>query len=196
LQAWYPGQEGGNAIASVLFGKVTPSGKLPFSWYKKAEDCPGFKGYKDKSLKAVYYDDIFVGYRYLDKKDIKPLYPFGFGLSYTKFEYSDLKIKEENNQILISFSIKNEGNYYGGEVAQIYICPPLSKLPRPIKELKAFKKVFLYPKTSKKIKIRLEKSNLSYYNDKLKKWVLEKGNYKVLIGFSSRDIKLKGNFNI
>ncbi len=196
LQAWYPGQEGGTAIASVLFGEVTPSGKLSFSWYKNAEDCPGFKGYKDKSLKAVYYDDIFVGYRYLDKEGIKPLYPFGFGLSYTKFEYSDLKTKEENNQILISFSIKNEGNYYGGEVAQIYISPPTSNTPRPIKELKAFKKVFLTPNIKKNIIIKLNINSLKCYDNKNKEWILNKGIYKTLIGSSSVNIKLKGLFKI
>ncbi len=196
LEAWYPGQEEGNAIANILFGKSNPSGKLPFSWYKNSEDCLGFKGYRDKTLKAVYYDDIFVGYRYLDKNNIEPLFPFGYGLSYTKFDYSDLNIKKQDDEIIVSFNIKNSGKFYGGEVAQVYVSPPKSELVRAVKELKGFEKVFLLPGESKPVKIIIKKDSLFYFNNKKNTWVFQKGEYGILVGSSSRDIRLKGEIKL
>jgi beta-glucosidase len=196
IEAWYPGQEDGRAIASVLFGKFNPSGKLPFSWYKKPEDCLGFKGYKDKTLKAVYYDDIFVGYRYLDKNSIEPLFPFGYGLSYTDFQYSDIKTVMQKDKIIISFKIKNTGKYYGGEVAQIYVAPPKSNIKRAVKELKGFEKVFLSPNEEKQIIIEIMIDSLGYYDVKTKKRIIQKGEYKILVGSSSRDIRLEGKINL
>ncbi len=195
LEAWYPGQEEGNAIASVLFGKSNPSGKLPFSWYKKPEDCLGFKGYKDKSMKAVYYDDIFVGYRYLDKNNIKPLFPFGYGLSYTDFQYSNTRIEKQNNKIIVNFNVKNTGKYYGGEVAQIYVSPPESKIIRAARELKGFKKIYLSPNEEKQVSIAIDNDSLRYYDEKSKRWVMQTGEYKILIGSSSQDIRLVSAIN-
>ena len=198
VEAWYPGQEEGNAISSVIFGERNPSGKLPFSWYKRREDCFGFKGYKDKSMKAIYYDDIFVGYRYLDKKHIEPLFPFGFGLSYTKFEYSKLKVlNNSKDYFTLKFRLKNTGNFAGAEIIQIYVSPPFdSKIKRPLKELKAFKKINLLPHSQKIVRIRIKKEDLSYFCESEKRWKFEKGVYKVLVGASSRDIKLSGKIKL
>ena len=196
LETWYLGQEQGNAIASVLFGKVNPSGKLPFSWYEKREDCPGFRGYRDSSLKAVFHEGIFVGYRYLEKNKIKPLFPFGYGLSYTKFQYGNLQIRNRNKSLIITFKIKNIGNISGKEITQVYVSFPNVNKNRPIKELKGFKKINLLPDEEKQIQIIIPYRYLKYYSRKSLKWIMEKGMYTINLGSSSENFILKKKINI
>lgn len=195
IQAWYPGMEGGNVLAKIIFGQVNPSGKLPMSFPKKLEDVPAHKlnAYPGNEKKEEYYfDDIYVGYRYYDTYKVDPQFPFGFGLSYTTFSYSNLKISSINKKATITFTIKNTGKVAGADVAQVYVHQEKSTLPRPQKELKGFQKVFLQPGESKTVTITLNENAFHYYNDNLNKWILEPGKFDILVGNSSRDIKLTG----
>jgi beta-glucosidase len=199
IQAWYPGMEGGNALARIIFGQVNPSGKLPVSFPKKLEDVPAHKlgSYPgDEKKNLYYYDDIYVGYRYYDTKKIDPQFPFGFGLSYTTFAYSNLKTTVANKKTTITFTVKNTGRVAGADVAQVYVHQQRSTLPRPEKELKGFQKIFLQPGESKTITINLDEAAFQYFNDNLDKWVLEKGTFDIFVGSSSRDIKLMGKINL
>ncbi|MHA1310042.1 MAG: beta-glucosidase family protein [Candidatus Helarchaeota archaeon] len=211
IEAWYPGLEGGNVIADILFGDVNPSGKLPITFPKKLEDSPAHKsertypGIKErinnsKPLKKVFYDEgIFVGYRHFDKNNIEPLFPFGYGLSYTTFKYENLKIKKaeisKNDKIEISVDITNTGNRNGAEIMQIYINDCECSAERPPKELKAFKKVFLEPGEKQTINFELDPNILSFFDPKSNKWIIESGKFKVLVASSSRDIKLEGEID-
>lgn len=192
LQAWYAGMEGGNALAKILFGSVNPSGKLPMTFPKKLDDMGSHKlgQYPGNGVKVYYNDDIYVGYRYFDTYGVDPLFSFGHGLSYTSFAYSNLSVKKNGNKATATFTIKNTGKVAGAEVAQLYVKPEKSLLPRPEKELKGFQKVFLQPGQSKTITIELNEGAFQYYNDVLHKWVSDKGSYGILVGSSSRDIRL------
>jgi beta-glucosidase len=202
LQAWYPGQEGGTALAEILFGDTNPSGRLPASFEKKWSDNPVYRSYYDttSSGRVRYSEGLFVGYRYYDSKNVEPLFPFGFGLSYTTFAYSNLKITPESTQkmdkVNVEFDVQNTGTVAGAEVTQIYVHQVSCKVPRPNKELKAFKKVFLAPGETKTISVDLDSSSVSYYKEKLKDFAYDKGEYDLLIGSSSRDIRLNGSFVI
>jgi len=195
LHAWYPGQEGNLAAAEILFGITNPSGKLPASFEKKWEDNPTFNSYfdSDKDLKVNYSEGIFLGYRYYDKSDVKPRFPFGFGLSYTTFEYSNLQLDKtsisENDKLMVSVEVKNTGNYDGAESVQVYVSDKESSLPRPIKELKAFDKVFLKKGESKTVQFELDKDAFAYYNPDQHAWVGEPGAFDILVGSSSVDIR-------
>jgi beta-glucosidase len=194
IQAWYPGMEGGNALARIIFGQVNPSGKLSMSFPKKLEDVPAHKlgAYPgDEKKNEFYLDDIYVGYRYYDSYNVEPEFPFGFGLSYTTFAYSNLKVSLAAKKAMVTFTVRNTGKVDGADVAQVYIHQQESILPRPQKELKGFQKVFLHPGESKTITITLDENAFQYFNDNLNKWVLEPGKFDVLVGNSSRDIKLK-----
>jgi len=196
VDMFYPGMEGGNAVVNILTGKVNPSGKLPVTFPESLKDCPAysnFPGFK----KVCYKEGIFVGYRHYDKKKIKPLFPFGHGLSYTTFEYSDLKVPDrirQSSPILVSFRIKNTGRRTGKEVVQLYIGDKKSSLPRPCKELKGFKKVSLKPGESRIIRFTLNKRSLSFYNPGKGKWIAEPGEFIVMVGTSSQNIQLKKSF--
>jgi len=200
IHAWYSGQEGGTALAEIIFGIQNPSGKLPASFEKKAEDNPTFNNYYDnnKNKKVEYKEGLMVGYRYYDTKNVEPLFPFGFGLSYTTFGYSNLKITPEvstmkgDEKITVSFTVKNTGTRAGAEVSQVYVREVSSKVERPYKELKGFDKVFLKVGEMKTISVHLDKRTFSYYDVNQKAWVADSGNYEVLIGSSSKDIRLKG----
>ncbi len=196
LEAWYPGQEGALAIADALFGEFSPSGKLPFSWFKNPEDCPAFRTYKDPSLKAVYNEGVFVGYRHLTSKGIKPAFPFGHGLSYTSFKYWDLHLNKTEDSLEVSLRLSNTGNFPGAEVVQVYVAPPEGKVPRPAMELKGFQRVFLHPGETRKIAIKINLKNLRYFDENQGKWKLQKGKYRILVGGSSEDIRLKDNLEI
>jgi beta-glucosidase len=198
LQAWYPGMEGGNALAKIIFGQVNPSGKLPMTFPKILEDAPSQKlGITSKDLMQLYYtDDIYVGYRYFDTYKVEPQFAFGHGLSYTTFEYSNLKIQAGKKNTTITFTLKNTGSVPGAEVAQVYVKQEKSTLPRPEKELKAFEKIFLQPGDSKLVKIVLDENAFHYYNDIENKWVMENGVYDIMIGASSRKIKLNGKVKL
>lgn len=193
LQAWYPGQEGGTAIAEIIFGDVNPSGKLPATFEKKWEDSPVYGSYfdDDDDKNVEYSEGIFLGYRYFDQADSKPRFPFGYGLSYTTFEYSDLKVDAVNGlPVKISFKITNTGKAAGAEAAQVYVSDLQSSVERPEKELKGFDKVFLEPGESKVVEITLEKDAFQYYDVNKRSWVLEPGDFEIKVGRSSEDIVL------
>ncbi|MDR3625754.1 MAG: glycoside hydrolase family 3 C-terminal domain-containing protein, partial [Ignavibacteriaceae bacterium] len=200
LETWFCGEEIGNAVADVIFGNYNPSGKLPITFPKRWEDCSAYKTYKAQDNVSEYSDGIFVGYRYFDANNIEPLYPFGYGLSYTKFEYKDLKVKEsvKDNQPVfnISFDVKNTGKLTGAEVTQLYVGAVDSKIERAPKELKAFKKVLIKAGETGKVEISIAKNAFAYYNVDKKEWTTDPGKYEILVGSSSRDIKLKETVEI
>lgn len=197
VQAWYPGMEGGNALAKILFGEVNPSGKLPMSFPKKLEDVPAHKlgQFPGDSVKVYYKDDIYVGYRYYDTYKVAPQFHFGHGLSYTTFAYSNLKVTPAGKGATVTFTVKNTGAKGGAEVAQVYVKQQKSLLPRPEKELKGFEKLTLQPGQSKTVTITLDEAAFQYYNDLNMQWVSEKGAFDILVGSSSGDIRLNGKIN-
>lgn len=197
IEAWYGGLEAGRAIASVLFGDINPSGKLPLTFPKKLSDSPAHVSSRTfPGNEKVYYDEgIFVGYRHFDEKNLEPLFPFGFGLSYTTFKYENLKINkkkvEGNEKFMVSVEITNIGQRNGAEIIQLYIQDVECSAERPPKELKGFKKVYLQTGEKQVIELELDKSALSFYDEKNDCWTAEKGTFNVLIGSSSRDIHLQ-----
>lgn len=198
IQAWYPGMEGGTAIAKILFGETNPSGKLPLTFPKKLEDHPAHKlgEYPGENLEVHYNEGIYVGYRYFDTYNTEPLFCFGHGLSYTNFEYTNITVSPGNENAKLTFEIKNTGEMAGAEVAQVYVSDLKSKLFRPFKELKAFKKVFLNPNESQLVEIELNKNAFQYFDDEEMKWIFESGEFEILVGSSSGDIKLKNKINL
>lgn len=211
LYAWYPGQNGNIALAEVLSGTTNPSGKLPMTIEKKFEDSPGY-GYLPEGESIVaksgddmnmdfpintieYKEGILVGYRWYDTKGIEPLFHFGYGLSYTTFSYSDLKVSSnefrKGEKVSIEFTLTNAGKVEGAEIAQVYVRDVQSSVLRPIKELKGFKKVSLNPGESKTVKIELNEKDFSFWDENKKDWNAEPGEFEILIGSSSNDIRLK-----
>jgi beta-glucosidase len=196
LQTWYLGSEAGNAIAAILSGKINPSGKLPFSFPENLNDNGahhyGEKSYPGKNGSQLYEEDILVGYRWHDTKNIKPSYGFGHGLSYTTFELlniqSDKKTYTLNDSIKVSCEVKNTGGIEGKEVVQVYIGKKNSKVKRAKKELKAFKKVSVSNNQWIEVNININIKALAYYNEKSASWEIEKGNYIIYIGNGSRNI--------
>lgn len=200
LDLWYGGQEGGNAIAGALFGDVNPSGKLPVSFVKQWKDSPAYGHYPGENLQVDYAEGIYVGYRYFDKKTIEPLFPFGYGLSYTKFDYSDLKISpnkvEPDKPVEVSVQVRNSGSRVGAEVVQLYVHDGHASLDRPAQELKGFRRVILAPGETKEVDFTLNRGALAFYSTAKKDWVTEPGQFDMLVGSSSRDIRLKGSFDL
>lgn len=202
LQAWYPGMEGGNALARVLLGDVNPSGKLPCTFVKRLEDSPAHAlgAYPGKSGAVTYAESLLVGYRWFDTRKIEPQFPFGFGLSYTAFKYSQLKIAESNGAngpaIIVQFELENTGAIAGAETTQLYIHPQAPSLMRPEKELKGFKKLFLKPGEKQTVIMALDKSALAFFDPAQHAWVAERGDYGILVGGSSRDLRLQGKFSL
>jgi beta-glucosidase len=194
LEVYYPGQEGGNAIARILFGEVNPSGKLPESFPVLLSDNPAYGNYPGENNIVRYTEGIYVGYRHYDARNIIPLFPFGHGLSYTSFEYSDLKVENKGNSISCSIKVKNIGGVDGSEVVQLYLRDIVSSEHRPIKELKNFEKLFLRAGEVKTVNFTITDDDLSFFSEKHNKWIYENGEFEVLIGSSSRDIRLKGIF--
>jgi beta-glucosidase len=194
IQAWYPGMEGGTALAKILFGEVNPSGKLPVTFPKKLQDAPAIKlgEYPGDKTTVNYFDDIYVGYRYFDTYKVTPQFAFGHGLSYTTFAYSGLQVKPGAKTATVTFTVKNTGSRAGAEVAQLYVKQEKLKLPRPDKELKGFDKVFLQPGESKRITLTLNENAFQYFNDRTNKWEMDPGVFDFLVGSSSRDIRLTG----
>lgn len=193
LQAWYPGMEGGAALANIIFGKTNPSGKLPVSFANSHTDYPAhFNGVMPgSSLELDYHEGIYVGYRYFDSKKIEPVFPFGHGLSYTTFNYENLKLEKENDKVVVSLLLENTGKMTGAEVVQVYVSDMESTIERPEKELKQFTKVFLQAGESKKVEFVLPAHAFKYFNEQTKAWVLKPGTFKIQVGSSSRDIQLK-----
>ena len=195
LQLWYNSQEQGNALADILFGDVSPSGKLPTTFPRHLQDNPAYLNFPGENGKVYYGEGLFVGYRYYDKKDIEPLFPFGHGLSYTTFEYSHLISAKEfkiENGLVVSVDIKNTGKVTGKEIVQLYVCDVRSSLMRPEKELKAFEKVELKPGESKTVSFTLDQEAFWFYNPAGSGWISEPGEFEILVGASSRDIRLIG----
>ena len=192
LAAWYPGQEGGHAIADILFGDANPSGKLPMTFLKEWKDSPAYGHYPGENGVVEYAEGIYVGYRHFDKHNIEPLFPFGHGLSYTTFAYSDLKVSPHE----VSLAVRNTGSREGAEVVQLYVGDKHSSVDRPVKELKGFRRVVLKPGETKTVSFALDKSALSYYSTARHDWVAEPGTFEVLVGASSRDIRLSGKLEL
>ncbi|MDY6878405.1 MAG: glycoside hydrolase family 3 C-terminal domain-containing protein [Chloroflexota bacterium] len=199
VQMWYLGQESGHALADVLFGDVDPSGRLPTTFPKRIQDNPAYINFPGENGKVHYGEGIFVGYRYYDKKGLEPLFPFGHGLSYTTFEYDNLRLNAgefgPSDSIQVQAEVTNTGIRTGQEVIQLYLRDVKSSLVRPPKELKAFAKIELDPGETKTISLSLEKSDLAFYDDAQKAWVVEPGEFEVLVGRSAGDIRLTGKFN-
>jgi len=202
LHAWYPGQEGGNAVAKILFGDVNPSGKLPVSFEIRQDDNPAFKSYpSDTTGKNVRYDEgIFVGYRGYDHHGIKPLFPFGFGLSYTQFEYSNLRVEPGDPadpcNVNVSFDVRNTGQVAGAEVAELYVGAIQPQIERPVKELKGFTKLLLQPGESKRAIFALDRRSFAYFSPAARRWKTDPGMYEISVGGSSRDLPLQQKFEI
>ena len=198
VQAWYPGQECGHAIADVLFGDTPPSGKLPQTFPKRLEDNPAYINYPGENGKVYYGEGLFVGYRYYEKKKIAPLFPFGFGLSYTTFGYGPLRLSAQqigpDDTLQVSVDITNTGERAGKEVVQLYLRDVTASLHRPEKELKAFAKVSLEPGERKTVTLSVAHDALAYYDDLAHEWVAEAGEFEALVGSSSQDIRATATF--
>lgn len=188
LHCYLNGQAGAGAVMDILTGRVNPSGKLSETIPRRHEDTPAYRYYPSSQRTSEYRESLYVGYRYYDTADIPVLYPFGFGLSYTKFEYDNLTVNEDG----VSFDIKNVGEVAGKEVAQLYVSLPGAKVFRPKKELKGFAKVSLEPGESKRVEIAFDDKTFRYWNVKTDKWEVEGGEYQIRIGASSADIRLEG----
>lgn len=196
--AYYPGMEGGHVIANILCGDANPSGKLTVTYPKRLADTPAFINYP--GAQEVYYGEgIFVGYRYYDQRDIAPLFPFGHGLSYTTFEYGEIQVPasvKRGAPIEVSITVKNTGSVEGKEVAQLYLSDQQSSLARPPKELKGFAKVALRPGESQTVRFTLDERALSFYDPNRRRWAAEPGEFEILIGSSSRDIRARATFKL
>lgn len=201
LMAWYPGQEGGQAIVEILTGKISPSGKLPISIEKKWEDNPVHDSYYENlkaEIKRVDYSEgVFVGYRGYDRSGKEPFYPFGYGLSYTTFAYSNMVAeKTGEHQVKVSFDVKNTGRMDASEVAQVYVHDVESSVPRPLKELKGYEKVFLKKGETKHLSIVLNEDAFSYYDMNQDRFVVEKGAFEILVGPASNQLPLKATVEL
>jgi len=201
VEAWYPGMEGGNALAHVLFGDVNPSGKLPFTLPVKLEDAPAMKLGEYPStpgdpLKQTYKDDIWVGYRYYDTYHVKPQYAFGHGLSYTTFSYGKLQVTPGKQSATVKLTVTNTGKTAGAEVVQVYVHDAKAAVKRPEKELKGFEKVMLKPGESKVVTLMLDADAFKYYDEAKKQWVLEPGQFEVQVGSASDNIRQRAGLTL
>jgi len=201
LEAWYPGEEDGNAVAAVLFGEVNPSGKLPITFPRRSEDTFAASRERYPGLHQVvkYTEGIYVGYRFYDEKKIEPLFPFGFGLSYTKFTFSNLRVGPPSiaHTVLVEFDVANAGAVVGTEVAQIYVAMPSSAaVPQPPKQLKAFQKVKIEPGKSTHVVLTLDERAFQYWDVASHGWITAPGTYGVMVGSSSRDLPLNAQLQI
>ncbi|MBN2156450.1 MAG: glycoside hydrolase family 3 C-terminal domain-containing protein [Candidatus Lokiarchaeota archaeon] len=200
LNVWYPGMTGGDAVARLVFGEVNPSGKLPVTYPKKLEDHPAhiskkrFPGDLDE-LKIYFDEGIFVGYRYFDKENIEPQFPFGFGLSYTTFKLSNLRVSipkiERNGKFAVSVDVKNTGSRAGSEVVQVYISDDHASIERPPIELQDFVKIHVNPGETKTVSVELDQSAFEFYSEKDHEFIIEPGSFTLWVGTSSRDLPLK-----
>jgi beta-glucosidase len=208
VQAWFIGSEAGEAIASVLAGDVNPSGKLPFTWYASLDQCgahatksyPGTWREDYKIIDEEYKEGIYVGYRYTDSRKIKPLFAFGHGLSYTTFKVgkatADNQEMTADGRLTITVPVTNTGNRAGSETVQLYISAKGSKIDRPVKELKAFRKVFLQPGETRNVELTIDADALSYYDEATSAWRTEAGKYEALIGTASNQLPVKYAFTL
>jgi beta-glucosidase len=200
VQAWFPGQECGNAISDVLRGVVNPSGKLTQTFPMRLADNPAYINYPGENGRVRYGEGIFVGYRYYEKKQVAPLFPFGFGLSYTTFAYSNFALNTSSiapgEEIVATIDITNTGERAGAEVVQLYVRDPQARVARPEKELKRFAKVQLNPGETRTVTFSLGQAELAFWDDLKHQWVAEAGEFVILIGASSQDIKAHASFTL
>ncbi|MHA2253924.1 MAG: beta-glucosidase [Candidatus Kariarchaeaceae archaeon] len=203
LEAWYPGMEGGNAIANILFGETNPSGKLPMTFPNKLSDSPAHKSsltWPGEGFKTKYEEELFVGYRYFEKENIEPLFPFGYGLSYTKFTFNNFSLDKKelpsSNTLIISVDVTNSGKYPGAEVLQVYFQDVECSVERPMKELIGFEKVYLDPNETKTVKIAIKAKDLAFYDVDNHNWKLELGKFKIFVGNSSSNIFYEEIFEV
>jgi beta-glucosidase len=202
LQSWYAGEQGGTALAQLLFGQYSPSGKLPISIERRWEDNAVHDTYypKDGEMRVVYSEGIFVGYRHFDKTGIKPLFPFGYGLSYTTFAYKNLTISPTqvsgDQQVTVAFDVTNTGNRPGADAAEIYVGDNHAPVPRPVKELKGFTKMNLDPGETRHAEVTLDRRAFSYYDVKSHNWTVAPGDFNVYVGHSSAEIELTGKVTV
>jgi beta-glucosidase len=210
IQTWYAGQEGGTALAEILLGDVNPSGRLPVTFERRREDNPAHASYYPATAdtkRVEYKEGIFVGYRGYEKTGTKPLFPFGHGLSYTTFSYSNLTVIRipgtasvpggpDPPHYEVAFEVKNTGAREGAEVAQVYVADTHAGVPRPPKELKGFAKVSLKPGETRRVAIRLDRRSLSYYDAAARQWRADPGDFQILVGRSSEQIELRGKLKL
>lgn len=199
LDMWYGGQEGGRALASILFGDANPSGKLPVSLPKRFEDSPAYGHYPGENLKVDYAEGVYVGYRYFDTKNVEPQFPFGFGLSYTNFEYSDLTVTTSRvggRETAVILKVKNAGSRAGAEVVQLYVHDGHAKIDRPAHELKGFQRVELKSGETKTVEFKLDRTAFSYWSPNKKDWTADPGTFEIQLGASSRDIRLRAPIDL
>ena len=206
VEAFYPGQHGGQALAEILFGDVNPSGKLPITMEKRAQDNPAYATFPNPVNQHPdvlnYSEGIFVGYRGYDHNSVAPLFPFGFGLSYTTFSFSNLNISpagyDGTQPVTVTFTVTNTGSVPGAEVAQLYVGEQNAPVPRPIRELKGFQKVFLNPGQSVTVALQLDQRSFAYWNTNIEKWDAPKDTYNIWVGSSSQlsDLTLQGQVNV
>lgn len=200
LEAYLSGQAVGGAVVDILFGKVNPSAKLAETFPLRLEDNPSYLNFPGEEDIVEYKEGIFVGYRYYDKKKMEVLFPFGYGLSYTSFEYSNLKLSsksiKDTDSVTVTVDVKNTGKVTGKEIVQLYVGDKVSTVIRPVKELKDFAKVELAPGETKTVTFELGKRAFAYYNTKIKDWHVESGEFDILIGKSSRDIELSESITV
>jgi beta-glucosidase len=201
LETWYPGMEGGNAIARVLFGDANPSGKLPLTFPKQLQDSPPHQSERSYpgDKRAVHYEEeLFVGYRHFDKYEIEPLFPFGHGLSYTQFTYSDLLIHgttfAAEDVLDVSITLTNSGEVAGAEVVQLYVSDQQAADDRPLQSLKNFQKIHLEAGQSHRVSMKLPIAKLTVFCPETNQWQLKTGSYIARLGSSSRDIRLQQGF--
>ncbi len=204
IQAWYPGQEGGTALAEILFGDVNPSGRLPVTFERRWEDNPVHDSYypAQGTRRVEYKEGVFVGYRGYEHNNTRPLFPFGYGLSYTTFAYGNLAVRplagrgSTDALYEVSFDVRNTGARAGSEVAQVYVGPPSASVPRPAKELKGFVKIALRPGERQRVSVTLNARSFAYYDAGASQWRVQAGDYEVLVGRSSEQIELRGKLNV
>jgi beta-glucosidase len=200
VDALYPGEEGGHALARILYGEVNPSGKLPLTFPRRWEDSPVYATYPGPRDSVFYTEGIFMGYRGFDHNGVKPLFPFGYGLSYTSFAFGDLSLDKEvmgpQDTLHVTFTVTNTGDRDGDEVAQLYVHDVKAKVPREVKALKGYKRVSLKKGQSRRVTLAVPPSALAYWDPETRQWTVEPGRFEVWIGNSAENVLLKGSFKM
>jgi beta-glucosidase len=200
LYGWYGGQEVGHAVADVLFGIANPSGKTPVTFPKRLEDSTAFGNYPGENLHVAYREGIYVGYRGFDQRKVEPLFPFGYGLSFTSFEYKNLKVSapgvKPGASEEVTVDVRNSGSRPGAEVVELYLHNGEASVEHPEKELKGFRRVMLQPGETKTVRFLVDQAAMSFFHPTRQVWVTLPGTFDVLVGASSQDIRLKGSFRV